>query len=145
MARTSVTVRISDSRIKLLGAPTNMVGRYVHRKGDTVERWAEIGCPTRSGALQASIGLGPVVWRGHRTSVTISADAGYARWVHDGTGPFIYPHGDYLSVPKFWSITGANVPRQKRAFVRGQDAQPFLRNALVFVMTSSRFVRSRGR
>lgn len=142
--RTSVYVKISDRRIMELGAPGRPVGRYIDRKGDTVERWAEIGCPKRSGALARSIERSRVVHRLHHTYVTVSADAGYARWVHNGTGPVIFPDGEFLWVPRRWSITGANVGRIRRPFVAGQAAQPFLRDALEFVMSNSRFVR-RGR
>lgn len=145
MARTEVYVRISDRRIMELGAPGRPVGRYVDRKGDGVERFAQIQAPKRSGALARSIHKHPVEWRGHRTTVVISADAGYARWVHNGTGPVIYPNGPFLWVPRRWSITGAKVGRMRRAFVAGQRAQPFMTEALDFVMANSRFLGVRGR
>lgn len=150
--RTDVTVVIFDSRIKALGAPTNMVGQYVGRKGDTIERWATIMAPKRSGALARSIHEGPVEWfGGNRTSVTVSADAGYANFVHNGTTGPIHgrrkggkgaPRG--MLVPIHWSITGTG-KRAWRQEVAGQAAQPFLADALTFVMGGSRFVRTRSR
>lgn len=152
MARTSVTFRANDSRIMLLGADGHMVGRYIRRKGNDVQRWAVETCPKRSGELARSISSGNFRHAGHHTTIDISADAGYAIYVHDGTGPQVgrdliigrpkgglgAPHG--MLVP----VTKGSSHRAWRQEVQGQVPQPFLRDALVFVMSNSRFVRSRG-
>lgn len=140
-----VYVRIYDNRIKALNAPGQPVGRYVASKGRAIEGFAKAQAPKRSGRLARSIEAQPVKWRGHRSSVQVSVSAPYALFVHEGTGPWIFPNtANYLSVPKYPSITGVRVPRMRMLFVRGQRAQPFLREALDLVMGGSRFLRTFG-
>lgn len=142
---TRIYVRVYDSRIKALNAPGAPVGRYIHRKGDTIQRYARIQAPKRSGNLARSINLGALTWRGHRSSIEVSANASYAKYVHEGTYGPIYPRkSKYLRVPAAHSITGVKMKRVNRKYVAGQHAQPFLREALAFVMGGSRFIRTFG-
>jgi hypothetical protein len=142
---TRVYIRVYDSRIMEMNRPGGITGKYIHNKGQTIERFAKVQAPKRSGNLARSINLGPHRWRGHRSSIEVSANARYAKWVHNGTYGPIYPTThEYLAVPKFRSITGAKVPRVLRRTVDGQRPQPFLREALAFVMSGSRFIRTFG-
>jgi hypothetical protein len=142
---TRIYVRIYDSRIKALNAQGKPVGRYIHRKGDTVQRYATQNAPKRSGRLARSVHLGNQTWRGHRASIEIEATAPYAKYVHNGTYGPIYPvHSLFLSVPVAPSITGVKMRRTLRPYVAGQHPQPFLREAAAFVMSGSRFIRTFG-
>lgn len=140
-----VRIRIYDSRIMALNAPTKPVGRYVAGKGRAIEGFAKANAPKRTGRLARSVEAQGVKWRGHRSSVEVVATARHARWVHEGTGPWIFPDSaDYLSIPRFPSMGGMAVPRVHVLFVRGQRAQPFLADALHFVMGGARFLRTFG-
>jgi hypothetical protein len=142
---TRIYVRIYDNRIKAWNRPGGPTGRYIHRKGDTIQRYARLQAPKRSGNLARSITLGNQTWRGHRAAIEISAKAPYAKYVHEGTYGPIYPkNGKYLKVPAAHSITGTKMKRVNRKFVAGQHAQPFLREATAFVMSGSRFIRTFG-
>jgi hypothetical protein len=142
---TRIYIRIYDSRIMALNSPGKPVGKYIHRKGDTIQRYAQQNAPRRSGRLARSVTLGDHRWRGHRSSIEVEASAPYAKYVHNGTYGPIYPKDSlFLSVPVFPSITGVKTKRTLRPYVAGQHAQPFLREAAAFVMTGSRFIRTFG-
>ena len=124
-----VRVVVYDSAIHRMNQPGGDVYRYTARKVRQTTLAARDFAPKRSGYLASRI-EGEV--RPRRSSVRgfVRSRADYSRYVHEGTGPVIYPHGDYLSVPKFKRST----LRVKRTHVRGQRANPFLERALRFTM-----------
>lgn len=66
--------------------------RWIHSKAKAIERTARAIAPKRTGRLAASHVTVPT--RGtnqYQKLYRISAQSYYAQWVHDGTGPRIYP------------------------------------------------------
>jgi len=61
----------------------------------------------------------------YAATYSIGNTAEHAEWVHMGTGRWIYPHGDFLSVP----IAPGSSRRAKKPRVRGQNPNPWLDRA----------------
>lgn len=122
-----VTVVVYDSRIDAMNFPGGMVYRYTERKVDSTVRYAKVFAPKRTGRMAGQIRRDI---RSLRSGVVgrVRSPARYSAYVHEGTGPFIYPtSGKYLSIPQSrYSVSR----RTLKPFVRGQRANPFLQRAM---------------
>lgn len=127
-----VVVTISDARLNEFGP------RYLRYKGRNIEEAAKRNAPKRTGHLARNINRGVVTQAGSQAEVEVTASANYSSWVHDGTKR-IHAKGKGMSVPKYKWPASQNA-RRKRKSVRGQKAQPFLRNAMIEQIAFSRFV-----
>jgi len=83
--------------------------------------------PSRSGDLKGSHEsfLSGARGGGYRAEATIWNTAEHAEWVHEGVAGRIFPHGDYLWVPRRRGSTA----RVKRTSVKGQAANPWMDRA----------------
>jgi hypothetical protein len=127
-----VHVVIYESRITAWSMPGGMVYKWAYQKRVRLEALAKAGAPKRTGALAASVS-------GHYDKVpnglmmSVSADAGYAAAVHEGTlGANIRPkNGEYMRLrPGTSKRTGRSYGFLYKKRVRGQRPQPFLADAL---------------
>jgi hypothetical protein len=127
---------VYDSKITAMNMPAGQVYRYVHFKTETSRDAAEMLAPKRTGSLAGGIRIDVRQTSRDRVVGRVRSTRHYSRWVHEGTGPFIFPNdGDYLSLPAF---RGAPPGRRiKRPFVHGQDANPFLANALAIGLATT--------
>jgi putative component of toxin-antitoxin plasmid stabilization module len=122
-----VRVVVYDSRIDAMSLPGGDIFRYTERKVRQTAIRAKGNVRSRTGRLAGSIrgdvrplAKGMVVGR-------VRAGMYYAAWVHEGTTGPIYPESSsYLLVP----IRKGSTRKMKRAWVHGQDANPFLEDAL---------------
>ena len=132
---------IDHAAIQALTAPGRPVFRYTQRLAREVETHARLVCPVggarwgpgrRAGNLRSRHfrevqKIGP-----NQCEAIVGNDADYASFVHDGTGPVIYPNtGDRMN----FRINGQW--RSARS-VRGQNANPWLAESLDFVMKAHR-------
>lgn len=132
----NIRVVVHESKIVGMHLPGGDIHRYADALADETVRFAKIGAPKRTWKLANSIRK-EIDMRGAargRLVARVRADAKYSVYVHEGTGPLIYPHGDWLSVP----VAPFATKRKARAYVRGQQANPFLEEALGQAMLSSR-------
>ena len=120
-----VRVVVYDSRISAMSLPGGDVYKYTKDKTTRAATYAQIFAPMRSGRLRASIRT-DVRGLTSGTVGRVRATAWHSTWVHEGTGPLIYPDGDFLWVP----VAKHATKRRRREFVRGQTANPFLERAL---------------
>jgi hypothetical protein len=126
---------VYDTKIDAMNAPTGQVYRYVEHKTESSLRAAKLFAPKRTGRLAGGIRMDVRQTSRDRVVGRVRSTRYYSQWVHEGTGPFIFPDGDYLSLPAF---RGAPPGRRiKRPFVHGQDANPFLANALAVGLAGS--------
>ena len=123
-------VWISDYALDRMHLPGGMVYEWQRQIAYEAVQHARFEAPVRSGALRSSIRADSELRPGRRkVGYFVRADAPYAGYVHEGTGDIFHAG---MKVPKFWCITGANVPRVERDHVRGQWQQPFLKHGLEF-------------
>jgi hypothetical protein len=129
----AVVVAISDARANSYGP------RYLRYKGKGIEELAKWAAPKRTGHLARNINRGVVIQMGSQAEVRVTASANYASWVHEGTYRIKAKPGRTMSVPKYkWPLSQST--RKRRRSVRGQKAQPFLRDAMFQEIRFSRFV-----
>lgn len=130
VATVSVRIELNQGSIlHMLRAPRGIVGLDMRRRGRKVQRVARRNVHSRTGRLAASIEVGSVTYQG-APGVEVGTSLYYARWVHDGTGiygpagqPIRPVRSPYLKFP----LNGRTVYART---VRGQRANPYLRNAL---------------
>ncbi len=80
---------------------------WTHDKAKAIEMRARAFAPERTGRLKASHVTLPTTGSNQFQKVyRISALAPYAKYVHQGTGPRIYPRGQYLKIPHSVYNTG---------------------------------------
>jgi hypothetical protein len=134
---------VYDTRIETMAAPGGSIWEWVGDKCREVRAEAIAGAPMRTGYLKGSI-------RVDRRKLVrgcvgrVRATAYYASWVHDGTGYQWAPrelHGEPGPGSKGRWRPGMELqfkskrwPGGSLAGVRGQKAQPFLKDALDLVM-----------
>lgn len=122
-----VTVVVYDSRITAMSMPGGMVFRYTERLTESTVSYAKAFAPKRTGRMAGQIRKDVRPLRSG-TVGRVRSPVPYSVYVHEGTGPFIYPKtGRYLSIPQSRYSTGR---RKLRPFVRGQEANPFLVRAM---------------
>ena len=123
---------------------------WIRRKANAIRGTALALAPARTGRLKGSHRVTQNRDAGGRfqTGFIISATAPYARYVHEGTGPWIYPaNGKFLRLPGVNRTASRNSfrgpngnPRPGRTGerstvvrkVRGQKANPWLERAARF-------------
>lgn len=102
------------------------VMRAMRRFGRRVEADAKMRAPVDTGRLRQSIGHDIAV-SGSRIRMTVFADVGYARFVHEGTGPHVIrpKHAQALRFQSNGKTIFASVVHHP-----GTRPRPFLRNAV---------------
>jgi hypothetical protein len=127
----SVRIELNYRQInRILRSPTGLVARNMQRRGRKVQRHARRNVNSRSGALARSIEVRLAMMAG-APGVEVYTDLYYALWVHDGTGvygPRGRPFGPRRARYMVFRGSDGTIVRTKR--VRGQRANPFLRDAL---------------
>jgi hypothetical protein len=131
----------SGQLARLLNSPFGPVAKQLLVRGNKVATAAKrriSNNPKRvdTGRLRNSIGVKLTVRNGTHLGVEIGTNVYYARWVHEGTG--IYGPHHKMIVPRRrkslrWRAKGQYVFAKH---VRGMAANPFLRDALKYVMGS---------
>jgi hypothetical protein len=98
---------------------------------------AQLDAPERTGQLRRGIRMASETRTSRRkVGFYVRSDAPHSYWVHEGTGPQIYPSTfPYMRLPAFpeYGARGT-APRMYRKVVSGQVGQPFLTNNLRYVM-----------
>lgn len=137
-------VIIYDAAVSALFQAGGDVTEWNFRQAKEIETLAKAMAPRRTGALSASHGMSQnrSAMGRFQTGYRVFADAPYARYVHEGTG--IYgPLGRPFTGRNGWmKIPGVN-PNASEAgnrrgtvvrWVKGQRAQPWLRDAALAVL-----------
>ena len=130
----SMTGTIYDSRLE------EMTRKWANKKGTEIARVAKGNLvatgAVRTGHLLASVRSETARRAGGVVFVQVHAGAGYAAYVHEGTYGPILPHGKFLWVPKY-RRSGPGGLRVRRQWVNGQDANPFLSDAMFEVLVAT--------
>lgn len=155
-----VFYRIHEGAVLSFMNPGDVVDDVVWDVTRTARELAILYAPVRSGKLKGSIRASRPKRTGiYENASNVTANVGYALYVHDGVSGRIYPkNGKYLTVPMVaGSASGAQIRSQyasnRRAgdnrgyflakSVRGQAPQPFLAQALATAMRTSGVLRYR--
>jgi hypothetical protein len=120
-----VRVVVYDSRIQAMSAPGGQVFRYASEKTRRAAAFSKETAPKRTGHLAGTIRHDTRTVRNGAVG-RVRVGAPYATFVIHGTPSPIYPHGDFLWVPKFHG----SLYRVKRDSVAGQRANNFLERGL---------------
>jgi hypothetical protein len=127
----SVRIDLNYKQInRILRSPNGLVARNMKRRGRKVQRHAQRNVNSRTGALARSINVRLAMEAG-APGVEVYTDLYYALWVHDGTG--IYgPRGRPIRPrrARYMVFRGSSGTLVYARSVRGQHANPYLRNAL---------------
>jgi len=149
-----VFFRVHEGAVASFMNPGDDVDDLVWDVTRTTRDLAILYAPVRSGKLKGSIrGSRPKRTGVYTNASNVTANAGYALYVHDGVKGRIFPQkGKYLTVPLVpGSVSGAALRAQfggnrrrgsSAGFflaksVRGQAAQPFLADALKVAMRTN--------
>lgn len=146
-----VHYRVHEAAVQSFNLPGQPVYEdVVWRTARTTRILAQLYAPKRSHRLANSIAASrPKPISTYRIASSVSASIGYAVYVHDGVAGRIYPTGGkYLTVPqRRGSLSGSQLKatggsgKAKLYFlaksVKGQDAQPFLADALKQAMRTN--------
>jgi hypothetical protein len=127
----SVRIELNHRQIqRILRSPNGMVARNMMRRGRKVQRHARRNVHSRTGALARSIEVRQAMFAG-APGCEVYTGIFYALAVHDGSG--IYgPSGRPIRARSggFLKFTGRGGETVYAKQVRGQRANPFLRDAL---------------
>jgi hypothetical protein len=127
----SVRIDLNYRQInRILRSPTGLTARNMLRRGRKVQRHARRNVRSRSGKLARSIEVRLAMQSG-APGVEVYTDVHYALWVHNGTGvhgPRGRPFGPRRA--KYMVFRGSDGTIVRTRSVRGQTANPFLRDAL---------------
>lgn len=127
----SVRIDLNYRQInRILRSPNGFVARNMLRRGRKVQRHARRNVNSRTGALARSIEVRMAMQAG-APGVEVYTDIFYALMVHDGTGiygPKGRPFGPRRA--KYMVFRGSDGTIVRTKSVRGQRANPFLRDAL---------------
>lgn len=148
-----VFFRVHEGAVASFMNPGDDVDELVWDVTRTTRDLAILYAPVRTGKLKGSIrGSRPKRTGIYTNSSNVTANAGYALYVHDGVKGRIYPKtGKYLTVPLMpgalsgAAIRGSGGNRRLgdgRGYflaksVRGQASQPFLADALKVAMRTN--------
>jgi hypothetical protein len=147
-----VFFRVHEGAVASFMNPGDDVDELVWDVTRTTRDLAILYAPVRSGKLKGSIrGSRPKRTGVYTNASNVTANAGYALYVHDGVKGRIYPKkGKYLTVPiAQGSLSGSAIrgsgnrrPGDSRGYflaksVRGQASQPFLADALKVAMRTN--------
>lgn len=154
-----VFFRVHEGAVLSFMNPGDVVDELVWDVAKTTRDLAILYAPVRTGRLKGSIrGSRPKRTGIYTNAANVTANAGYALYVHDGTSR-IYPKlGRYLTVPlRKGSVSGAAIrgsgnrrPGDSRPYflarsVAGQRSQPFLADALKVAMRTNSVLSYRVR
>lgn len=132
-------IRINDQAIHSFGRPGGAVWRLVDRVTADSVRFAVINAPKRSGELASSVERRRPVYRSSTMTATaeFGATAPHTNYVRFGTPAMIHPRrAQYLAL-RPWPAGG--YPRTVyREWVRGQEANDFLSDAVVLALAANR-------
>lgn len=137
MAYREIDVVIYDTVITAMNLPGGMVWKWARQKSQRVSTTAKFLAPKRTGALARSVTSFYEGSSRDQTVVGVSAggpSAPYAIYVVKGTGGhenYIFPEGKAFKLPPSAGRVGLY-----RAWVRGQEANDFLSEALEDVMAT---------
>lgn len=121
-----VQIIIYGSVIASWSLPGGMVWKWARQRAVRIERIAKMNAPVRSGELRRSITSEYEGSLPYQVIMNVYADAEHGLWVHEGTtGPIRPLYGKIMTLPPYGAY-----PQVKARFVRGQDANPFLADAL---------------
>lgn len=148
-----VFFRVHEGAVASFMNPGDDVDELVWDVTRTTRDLAILYAPVRTGKLKGSIrGSRPKRTGVYTNASNVTANIGYALYVHDGVKGRIYPKsGKYLTVPLVpGSVSGAAIrgsggnrrPGDGRGYflaksVRGQASQPFLADALKVAMRTN--------
>lgn len=151
--------RVHEGAVLSFMDPGDVVDDLVWDVTRTARDLAILYAPVRTGRLKANIRASRPKRTGiYENAATVTANVGYALYVHDGTGRIYPKNGKYLTVPiRVGSVSGADIRAQfasnRRAgdsrgyflakSVSGQRAQPFLAEALSTAMRTSNVLQFR--
>lgn len=113
----------------LTSSPTGTVGIWLRGLIEEIEIVAKANAPMKTGALRASI-RSTVIPVGVGLVGEVSANTAYALFVHEGTAPHPIDGNPILRFP-----TNGMVVFTPHVDHPGTRANPFLRDALVFVVS----------
>lgn len=97
--------------------------------GDRIVRNAKRRSPVRTGNLRSSITHRTTLEVGTRVRLSVSANARYAGWVHNGTAPHVIRARRAKALHFYWPRVGGWVFR-KSVNHPGNAANPFLQDAV---------------
>jgi hypothetical protein len=130
-------VVVFESAVDALHQPGGMIYDEMRSAAREVAFLAKLDAPVRTGELAAGIRVASEnrVSR-KKVGFYVRADAPHSYWVHEGTGPQIYPSTfPYMRLPAFPEMGArGTAPRMYRKVVAGQVGQPFLTTNLRYVM-----------
>jgi hypothetical protein len=130
-------VIVFESAVDALHQPGGMIFDEMRDAAREVAFLARLDAPKRTGELAAGIRIASET-RVSRKKVGfyVRSDARHSFWVHEGTGPMIYPTTfPYMRLPAFPEFGArGTAPRMYRKVVQGQASQPFLTTNLRYVM-----------
>jgi hypothetical protein len=125
-----VDLVIYDSKIIAMSLPGGQTWRWARQRRARVERLAKMNVRSRSGELSRSIHGYYEPAPPNQVIMEVHAEAPHALWVHEGTdGPITSESGARMYLPPYGPWSGRRVHQ-----VRGQQANPFLADALEEVM-----------
>lgn len=130
MAGVTVRARANPAGVLELCGPSGDVGRWFASLVRRVEGVAKEGCPVDTGNLRRSHDH-HITNSGFRLHGVIRANANYAFYVHEGTGPHVIEPRT-AQVLRF--TVGGDVVFARRVNHPGTRAQPWLRTALFAVV-----------
>lgn len=97
---TTVRYSVNEQQVSYYISPQGEVGQEITKIARNAHLIARSVAPQRKGTLVKGIMFTGIKKTGPWTgSSWFGGTARHTRWVNDGTGPRIFPHGDFLLVP----------------------------------------------
>lgn len=154
-----VFYRVHEGAVLSFMDPGDAVDDLVWDVTRTARDLAILYAPVRTGRLKANIRASRPKRTGlYENASNVTANVGYALYVHDGTSTIYPQNGKYLTVPlRMGSVSGGSIragyasnrrkgdvrPYFLATSVRGQRPQPFLAEALATAMRVSSVLQYR--
>ena len=138
MAAQTVRVVVFDTQIHAMFAPGGPVYEEARRSAQEVSMLAKLDVHSRTAQLAASIRIASETRVSRKTvGFYVRADAPHAYWVHEGTGPEIFPTTfPFMRLPAYPEMgPRGTAPRIYRKVVAGQEGQQYLTKNLRYVMS----------
>lgn len=126
----NVRLNINNAGIMSLTQERGSVFNFTHKVVREAAAIARVRAPFRTGELMRSIeGKRPVATGPFDVEGRVYAHVPYAKFVHEGTAPWIFPHGRAMHLPE-WGAW----PEIVATMVRGQSANRFMKRALTLAL-----------
>lgn len=128
----TIPVRATASYRPILDADeqaAQIAFRRMDDLGDRIVRNAKRRSPVRTGNLRSSITHRTTLEVGTRVRLSVSANASYSRYVHDGTAPHVIRARRAKALHFYWPRVGSWV-FFKSVNHPGNAANPFLQDAV---------------